>query len=55
VFFLGIIGWLMGSAYAQMAENIDSLEIIGYCAIAIMVGFGIYYLYKNKKKLKKLK
>ncbi|MFA5333781.1 MAG: VTT domain-containing protein [Candidatus Nanoarchaeia archaeon] len=53
VFVLGIIGWLMGSAYSQMAENIDSLEIIGYCIIALMVAVGIYYLYKNKKKAKK--
>jgi len=43
----------MGSAYSQMAENIDSLEIIGYCIIALMVAVGIYYLYKNKKKAKK--
>ena len=53
VFVLGIIGWIMGSAYSQMAENIDSLEIIGYCIIALMVAVGIYYLYKNKKKAKK--
>ncbi|MFA5303780.1 MAG: VTT domain-containing protein [Candidatus Nanoarchaeia archaeon] len=53
VFVLGIIGWIMGSAYSQMANNIDSWEIIGYCIIALMVAVGIYYLYKNKKKAKK--
>jgi membrane protein DedA with SNARE-associated domain len=53
IFVLGIIGWLMGSAYEQMANRIDSWEIIGYVIMAAMVGIGIYYLFKNKKRLKK--
>jgi membrane protein DedA with SNARE-associated domain len=55
VFILGIIGWLMGSAYELAAQSIDSLEIIGYCLIAAMVAFGIYYIFKNRKKFKKIK
>jgi membrane protein DedA with SNARE-associated domain len=53
IFILGIIGWIMGSAYAQMAQSIDSMEIIGYIILAAMVGLGIYFLYKNKNKAKK--
>lgn len=53
IFILGIIGWLMGSAYQVAAENIDNLEIIGYVIIAAMVSVGIYFLYKNKKKKQK--
>jgi membrane protein DedA with SNARE-associated domain len=52
VFILGIIGWIMGSAYAQIAQSIDNLEIIGYFAIAVLIALGIYYLIRNKKKPK---
>jgi membrane protein DedA with SNARE-associated domain len=55
IFILGILGWLMGSAYESAAQNVDDLELIGYGIIALLVIFGIYYLFKNRKKFKKSK
>ncbi len=52
IFILGILGWLMGSAYESAAQSVDDLELIGYAIIAALVALGIYYLLKNRKKLK---
>jgi membrane protein DedA with SNARE-associated domain len=55
IFILGIIGWIMGSAYESAAKSVDNLELIGYVILAALVALGIYYLLKNRKRLKTIK
>jgi len=52
---LGIMGWLMGSAYQAAAQSVDDLEIIGYLVIAALIAVGAYYFFKNRKKFKRIK
>lgn len=53
VFMLGILGWLFGSAYNEIALKIDSYEIIGIILIVAAVAGLFYYLWKKNKKSKK--
>ncbi|MDD2678945.1 MAG: VTT domain-containing protein [Candidatus Nanoarchaeia archaeon] len=55
VFILGLIGWAMGSAYFEIAQRIDDLEIIGYGVLFLLFIAGAYFIYKNRGKFKRLK
>lgn len=54
VFILGIIGWLLGSAYTELAEQINTWENIGLILIAglSLLIFFLIYRRVQKKKLK---
>jgi len=54
VFILGLVGWLMGSAYVEIAQKLDQYEIIGYVITFALVAGIMYYLYKIRKKSKKV-
>ncbi len=53
VFLLGLIGWMVGSAYESVALNIDKLESVGTVLVIGLLIYIFFILYKRKKEKEK--
>lgn len=55
VFILGILGWLMGAAYQEVAKSIDFMEQVGLIILLGVIALIFYLIYRAKHKKKKTK
>ncbi len=53
VFILGLIGWMVGSAYESVALSIDKLESVGTVIVFGLLIYLFFILYKRKKEKKR--
>lgn len=49
VFILGVLGWVMGAAYTEVAKNIDFMEQIGLVILLGVIAFIFYLIFKKVK------
>ena len=55
VFILGVLGWVVGSAYAEIASGIEFMEQVGLFALLSTLAIILYLFYKKIKAKRKLK
>lgn len=53
VFILGVLGWVVGSAYAEIASGIEFMEQVGLFALLTTIAIVLYLFYKKVKAKRK--
>ncbi|VVB76382.1 SNARE associated Golgi protein [Candidatus Tiddalikarchaeum anstoanum] len=49
IFILGLLGWVMGASYTELAMNLDFMEQIGLILLLVALAFIFYVVYKKVK------